>query len=153
QAEEQVFAKAAVAHFLRQISVGCGHNAHVHANYLRSTHPEQLLALDDPQYFRLSVGAHFCDLIEEDHAAVGELEETTFELHSSRKSTTLVAEELTLDEGGRDRSAVHFDKRAFGYRTMLVHGTRYQLFAAAGFALDQHFTTGGSNFFNRRIEV
>ena len=55
----------------------------------------------------------------------------------SRERALLIAEELRLDQGVRDRAAVDSDKRLLASGTQLVDGPSHELLAGAGLALDE----------------
>src|SRR5437899_1021601 len=54
-----------------------------------------------------------------------------------RERTLLIAEELRLDQGLRDRAAVDRDKRLLASGTQLMDGASHELLASAGLALDE----------------
>ena len=55
----------------------------------------------------------------------------------------LVSEELALEQAGRDRGAVQLDERPRSAAAQVVNRARDELFAGAGFALDEHGRVGG----------
>ena len=68
--------------------------------------------LERAEHLGLRVEAHVADLVEEERAAVGLLELADALLRRARERALLVAEQLALDELGRDRGAVDLDERA-----------------------------------------
>src|SRR5438552_508805 len=59
-----------------------------------------------------------------------------------RERALLIAEELRLDQGVRDRAAVAGDKRLLASGTQLMDGASYELLARAGFSLDENRERG-----------
>ena len=60
-----------------------------------------------------------------------------------RERALLVAEQLALDQAGRQRGAVDADERALAPRAAFVDGVREQFLARARFAEQQHRAVGG----------
>ncbi len=100
--------------------------------------PPHLAVLQHAQVLRLQVRAHLGDLVEEDGAAVGQLEVAGPPRHRAGEGPLLVAEQLALEQRLRDRRAVHRHERPLGPLRELVDGARDQLLARAGLAQDQH---------------
>ncbi len=86
----------------------------------------------------LERGRHLGDLVEEQAAAVGDLEEPLAAGHGARVSPFFDAEELGLDKTFRERGAVDGEEGAAGARAGIVDGAGEQALARAGFAGDQH---------------
>ncbi len=82
--------------------------------------------------------AQLADLVQEQRAAIGDLEEARLAVDGPREGATFVAEQLALDQGLGQRRAVERHEREGAARTVLVQGTREQLLAGAGLALDEH---------------
>ena len=75
EAVEEVLAEAALADLLAQVDVGGGEDAHVDLNLLNAAEMHEALVLENAQDFGLGVHAHGGDFVEEERAAVGDLEE------------------------------------------------------------------------------
>jgi hypothetical protein len=86
---------------------------------------------------RLQLDRHFGELVEEQRAAVGPLEEPGVTAHGAREATLLVTEQLARRELSRERTAVDRDELA-GPRTGAVNGLGDQLLTGAGLAENQH---------------
>src|SRR5207247_8469108 len=82
--------------------------------------------------------AHVADFVQEERAAVGELELPAAARERAREGALLVAEQLGLDQLVRDRGAVDLDERLLAPRRPGVDGAGHQLLAAAVLAPDQH---------------
>jgi hypothetical protein len=117
----------------------------------RTSDPERVLAadalerllLERAQHLRLRLEAHVADLVQEERAAVGQLELAVATRQRSGEGALLVAEQLGLDQLFRDRGAVDLDERALAPHRLDVNGARDQLLAAAVLAVDQHAPVGG----------
>src|SRR2546425_1041644 len=75
-------------------------------------------------------------------SAVCQLELPLLSLMGPRERALLVAKELRLDQGVRDRAAVDSDKRLPASGTHLVDRPRHEFLASAGLALDQDSERG-----------
>ena len=74
QAVEEVLAEAAGAHLVAQVAVGRGDQAHVDVQRLGAADAVEAPFLDHAQQLGLRGERHLADLVEEQRAAVGELE-------------------------------------------------------------------------------
>src|SRR5262249_36757783 len=70
--------------------------------------------LGDAQELRLQLGAQLGDLVEEEGAALCELDTAAVARRGAREGAPLVAEELALQERLRQRGAVHGHERPRG---------------------------------------
>src|SRR6202035_6094725 len=77
EAVVEVFAKAIFRHQLRQIGVGGGDDAHVDLDHVDGTQAHELLLLDHAKELGLRIEIDVADLVEEDRAAIGYLEESS----------------------------------------------------------------------------
>ena len=74
EAEVEVLAEAALADLLLEVLVGGGDDPHVHLDRARAAHGLDVLLLQRAQDLGLGLEAHVADLVEEERAAVGQLE-------------------------------------------------------------------------------
>ena len=113
----------------------------------------KLAFLQNAQQLGLRAGVQVADFVEEDGAAVGELELAAARGHGAGEGAFFMAEEFALEELGRDGRAVHFDKGSGGEGALAMDVGGEQLFAGAGFAHDQHagIGTGGHAWPARRL--
>ena len=93
--------------------------------------------LEHAQQFHLQLHRHLGDLVEEDRAAVGALEEALVLAIRAREAAALVAEQLALDELRRDGAAIQRQERRFAPPAQLVDGVRGELLAGAALADQQ----------------
>ena len=82
-------------------------------------------------------GRQVADLVEEERAAVGELEAALLLRARVRERAGLVAEQLGLDEAFGQRGAAHADEGLARAGRVVVEGVGDELLARAGLAADQ----------------
>ena len=134
----QVVAEPALVHQRRQVLVGGRQDAYIHCHFAIGTHRAHRLFLDGAQQLDLHGHRQFGDLVEEQGAAFGRLEQAGLVGVGTGEAAFLVAEELAFHQFGGNRAAVHRHERAVGARAFVVDGARHQLLADAGFAGDVH---------------
>ena len=109
---EEVLAEGALLHGFGQVGVGGGDDAHVGLARLDAAERHELLLLDHPQQLGLRVERDVADLVEEDGAAVGGLEQPLLVGHGAGEGALDVAEELALEQVGRHRARVDGHERS-----------------------------------------
>jgi hypothetical protein len=102
--------------------------------------------LQHAEQLHLGLDRELPDLVQEDGAAVGELEAPDAPLERAGEGALDVAEELALDETGRHGAAVDLHEGARAARTGVVDGPRNQLLASPGLARDEHGGIGRRHF-------
>src|SRR5262249_44251159 len=112
QPVEEVLAEAALAHRALEVAVRGGDHARVDGHFAVTAEPRELAALQDLQELRLQARVHLGDLVEEDRAAVRDLELAELALLRAGERALLVAEQLALEQLLRQRRTVHFHERA-----------------------------------------
>ena len=118
-------------------------DADVNLGGLRRTEPLDFTLLQDSEDFGLGLRAHVGDFVEEDRAAVGELELAGLLFGGAREGAALVAEELRLDELLGNRRAVHLHEPFLrAEATPPMDGTRDQFLADTALAVNQHGCVG-----------
>jgi hypothetical protein len=95
------------------------------------------------QHVHLQVHRHFRDLIKENGAVLGRLDQPFFIAAGAGKRPFLVAEQLGLNEIARDRAAVDCNERAVPVRRFIMDRLGDQLFAGAAFAANKHRRANG----------
>ena len=98
QTPVEVLPEAAVLHFLREILVCNCDDAHIDFDVVLAADTPKSLFLNNPQELHLQAKGRLGDLIEEDRATVGNLEEARLVGVRSRKGPFPVAEELALEQ-------------------------------------------------------
>ena len=110
--EIEVFAQHALLDHLRRIAVGRGDEAEVHIELLLVAETAHLPLLQNAQQLRLKVDGHLGDLVEEQGAACGGLDQTAPVAVGPGEGPAAVAEQLRLDQLLRDGGAVDADEGA-----------------------------------------
>src|SRR5690606_14300454 len=142
EAMVEVLAETPLLHLVEEVPVRRRHDADVHLDGAVPADAADLALLERAEHLRLSREAHVADLVEEEGAAVGLLELPDALLRGAGERALLVAEELALDELGRDRGAVDLDERAAGALGAVVDPAGDELLAGAGLAGDEHAGLG-----------
>jgi hypothetical protein len=94
--------------------------------------------LQHAQELGLQLGLERGDLVQEQRAAVGQLEASQLALEGAGERALLVAEQLGLDQRVGDGGRVHGHERLVASRALPVDGAGDQLLAGAALAGDQH---------------
>ena len=124
-------------HHLAQIDVGRGDDADVDLDRLDAAEAHELALLDDAQQLGLGLERDVADLVEEDRALVGQLEQPLLRVDRAGERALHVAEEVRLEQVRRQVAGVDGDERLVGARRVLVQRPRHQLLAGAALAVDQ----------------
>ena len=112
QPVEQILAKVAALDRLPQVAVGRRDHPDVRLQHAGAAEALELALLQHAQELGLRRQAHLADLVEEQHAAGGQLDLARLGLLRAREGAALVAEELGLEQLLGERRAVQGDKRA-----------------------------------------
>ena len=138
----EVLAEDALFRHLHEVAVGGGDHAHVGLALLLAADAHVGERLEHAQQVDLRALVHGRDFVEEDGAAVGELELALLSVDGAGERAALVAEQLGGDELARDGAGVHGDERARAPAAAHVDGARHQLLARARLAGDEHGRVG-----------
>ena len=111
----EVLAEPPLADQRLQVLVGRGHQPHVHRDRPPAAHARDLPLLERAQQPHLEGGLHVADLVEEERAAVGQLELARPGLDAGRHAA-LDAEQLALEQRLGERRAVDGDQRPLAAR-------------------------------------
>jgi hypothetical protein len=110
----------------------------------RSAHRPYLAGLQELQELHLEEHGHVADLVQEERAGMGQLDQSGPALRvGAREGATRVAEQLALHETGRDRAAVHLAQRRARPGGGLVDDAREQALAGTRLADDEHWRIHG----------
>ena len=143
QAVVKVFAKAAGHDLGLQVAVRRGHHPHIDRHRPGRAHRLDTALLQHAQQLDLHVHRHVADFIEEQGAAVGQLETADAVGMGPGEGALAVAEQLALQQFLGDGATVdRHEQAALALRTV-VQAARHQLLAGAAFAGDQHGGAGG----------
>ena len=138
QPVEEVLAEAPLLHHALEVAVGGGEHAHVHPDQLVAADALEGALLERAQQLHLELGRHVADLVEEHRAAVGQLELAEPALLGVGERALLVAEQLGLEQRGRDgrrRDPHEGPPRA---PAVVVERARHHLLAGARLAAQEH---------------
>jgi hypothetical protein len=142
EAVVEVEAEALVGDRLLQILVRRRDDPHVDRHGLVVAEAADLAFLDRAQQLRLEGRLRLRDLVEEERAAVGLLEETAARGDRAGVRPTHVAEELALEERLAHGGAVHRDEGLVGPQRVRVDRARHELLARAALTRDEHGRVG-----------
>jgi hypothetical protein len=106
EAVVQVLAEGARAHGGAQIHVGRREHAQIDGNGMRAAQPLDLALLEGAQQLGLEIDAQRAHLVQEQGAAVGQLELAHLACVGPREGALLVPEQLGFEEGVRDGGEV-----------------------------------------------
>src|SRR4051794_7585692 len=134
----EILAELAGAHGVGRVLVGRGNHPHVDALLLTAAQTPERPLLQDAQQLHLRRRLHLGNLVEEQRAAVRELEDADAAVLRAGEGAFLVAEDLALEQRLGNRRAVDRHERERRARAQLVDGLRDQLLAGARLAGDQH---------------
>src|SRR5262249_27577789 len=110
---------------------------------LAAAHATEVALLEDAQELGLRGVVHLRDLVEEQGAAVGQLEASQAAFGGAGEGSALVTEQLALDERLRDRRAVDGDERLVASVREIVDRAGHELLARAALTIDEHRRRAG----------
>jgi hypothetical protein len=114
-----------------RISVGRGDHAHVDAQELVGADALDFAFLERAQELRLHRERELTDLVEEERAAVGDLELPGAIAARAGVGAAQMTEELALDDRFGQRRAVHVDERRLRAPRLLMDRARHELLSDA----------------------
>ena len=109
--EEQVLAEQLVGDHLAEVAIGRAEDADVDAERLVLADAADLAGFEEPQQLDLHALVQLADLVEEERAAVGDLEEPLAVRVGAGEGPLAMAEELALDQVLGQGAAVDRDER------------------------------------------
>src|SRR5437870_7104605 len=149
----EIFAEGAAADGLLEVRVRRGDEAHVDLDRPGAADPLDLALLEYPQELGLELGPQGADLVEEERAALRELELAKLALVGAGERTLLVAEQVGLDESLGDRRWVDGDEGLLAPRALMVDGPRDELLAGTALAGDQHGRRRAGDLRDEAVEL
>src|SRR5687767_6036329 len=138
EAVVEIGAESALAHRAAQVAVGGGEHAAARYAPLRLADALVLAVLQNAQQLCLHLKRQLADLVEEQGAVGGVLEEAGLGGLRAGEGAPGMPEQRGLDQLRRDRRAVEAQIRLRRARREAMQAPRHQLLAAARFAFDQH---------------
>ncbi len=150
---EEVFAERGAGHGFFEIAMRGRDDAHVTAHRHVIADALEHAFLQHAQQLHLHRRAHVADLVEEQRAALGDLETALAGGHRAGEGAFLMAEQLALEQLGGDRAAVHRDERPLATGRKVVDGAGGHFLAGAGLAQDQNGGVVLGNLADQRDHV
>jgi hypothetical protein len=138
QTIQQILAEGASSHGLLEEGVCCRDDATPDREFFGAAEQTHAARLEHPQKLGLERHRQVVDLVEKERAFTRELEQSTFAPSRVGESTTLMTEQLRLQQRLWNRGAVHRHERLLRGRSGIVNSAREQLLAGAGLAKQQH---------------
>src|SRR6185503_11842983 len=126
-----------------EIHVGGADQTEVRLHGTRSAYRTELPLLQDSQQLGLKRRLHLAYLVEQNRAAIGELEKAGALRHCAGERPATVAEQFRLDQIVRDRRTVDLDERACRAAAQLMDGARDQLLAGTVLPMHEHAGVAG----------
>ena len=148
QAIEQVVAKPPRRDFGLQVLIRGRDDAHVDLERLTRPDPRYDALLQRAQHLRLRRQAHVAHFVQEQRAAVRQLELPCPVGERAGEASLHVTEQLALDQLGRDRCAVHLDERPSAARAQGMDRPGHELLTGAVLSGDQHAGLSGRDLLN-----
>src|SRR5262245_5350548 len=148
EAVEEVFAEGAGSDALLEVLVRGGDDACVDVDRPRAAEPLDLPLLEDAKQLDLDVRRQIANLVEEDRRLIRQLETSDLARKRTCVSASLAAEQLALDERGRNGGTVHPHHRAMAPRAELVNLRGKELFSCSRLPLKEHGRIGGRDLLN-----
>ena len=138
QAVEELLAELPLGDPLLEVQVRRGDDADVHGDLVGPADPPDLPLLEGAKELDLGPGRHLADLVEEQGAALGQLEHAFLVRDGPGERAADVAEELALEEVLGQRGAVDGDERIVAAGPLEVDGPGGHLLAGPAFPGDEH---------------
>ncbi len=110
----EVLAEAALVDHRAQVDVGRRDDAHVDLDRLDAAEAHELALLDHAQQLGLRLERHVADLVEEDAALVGDLEQALLGRDGAGEGALHVAEQVALEQVRGQVAGVDGDERLLG---------------------------------------
>ena len=144
EAVVKIRSKTAGLHIALEVARGRRHDPNVEVAGTVLADPPDLALLQRPEQLGLERRRQISDLVEEDGAALGLLEQALAVPVGPGKRAAGVPEELALQEGGRDGRHVDRHEGARGPLRQRVDGPRHGLLPASGLPPHEHRDGSGS---------
>src|SRR5690606_21592159 len=120
QSEVEILPEAALVNLVSQVPVRGGDDPDIDLARLLLADALERAFLNHPKQLALKLERNLADLVEEQRAAVGELEAADAIAERAREGAAHVPEELALEEIPRDRCAVHANQWTLAARARVV---------------------------------
>ncbi len=150
---EQILPEAALGDLLLQVLVGGSDHPHIHLDVLVAPNGGDAALLQGAQHLGLRGQRHVADLVQEEGAAVRQLELALAVLDGAGEAALHVAEELALDQLAGYGSAIHLDIGAAGSAALLVDEPRHPLLACPVPAGDEDARIAGRHLLDHLADL
>jgi hypothetical protein len=104
----------------------------------RAADPPQGLVLEEAQQLALQADVELAELVEEERSALGQLDQARLAGLGVGERPPLVAEQLALQQVGRQRRASHVDEGSIRAIADRMNRLGREILAGAALARDQH---------------
>ncbi len=131
EAIEEILTELALPDSLFQINIGSRNNPHIQSGRAIGTDPLYFLLLQYPQKLALQMGRHGADFIKENRTVVSRFEFAGLVTDRAGESALDMAEQLTLQQGFRYRSAVDRHKRPAAALSVMMQRPGHQFLSGA----------------------
>ena len=143
--KQEILPEFARRHHRLEIPMRGADDPHIDRERLVFTDTTDLAALEHTQQSGLERLRQLPDLVEEERAAIGHLEEPGAVVVGAGKGPLAMAEKFAFDELLRQGTAVDGHERAGRPTAQLMDGPSHELLARARLAADEHRRLGGSH--------
>src|SRR6185503_2852453 len=143
QSVEEVFAEPSFGSRAFEIAIGGRDETNIGLQRRRAADSLVPALLEHAQELRLRRRGELAYLVEKQRAACRKLEPTTLQLVRTGEGTALVAEQLGLDQGFRQRRTVERDEWSLGSRTRVMDRPGQNLLAGPALAGEQDCRASG----------
>ncbi len=151
--EVEVLAKAPVVHVLGEVAIRRSDDAHVDLPDRVAADAPDLAVLEDAEELRLQRRGKLADLVEEDGAALGLLEDAGAVRDRPAEGAPEVTEELTFDQVLGDAAAVDGDERPLRTARQVVDRPRDDLLPRPGLPFDEDDRLRGRRALDHPVEA
>jgi len=121
-----------------EIAVRRRDHSHVDAKCIGAADRPHFALLQEPQQLRLRLGIQLTNLVEKERAAIGRAHQPQLAVGRTGKGAFDMAEQLALHQRSDDRCRIDRDQLLARDRRDLMDGARYELFARAALARNEH---------------
>src|SRR5580692_490432 len=134
QAIVEIAAKLLLQYHSFQVTMCCGHNAHVNFLRPRASQAFEFTLLQGAKELWLQLERDIADFIQEQRALMGYLKPADLLRDGAGERSPFMAEQFTFEQPGRDGSTVELNEWSRLARTVTMNGARDKFFAGAGLA-------------------
>ncbi len=153
QAVIKIATKRSASDFFGKLAMSGRHDAHVVTLGMTAAESGHLAGFEHAQELRLKADGQIADLVEEQRAAVGELERAGAVGVGTGVGALHVAEQIAFDQRLARSAAVEDDERRFAPRAVLVDGARGELLACPALAEKKNRRMRGAGSLEHGVDL